>query len=56
MVESGRMTRSAEEWEMSRSCQRATFSKATWALARITRARPEICSRGDGVALVGHGA
>ena len=47
------MTRSAEEWEMSRSCQRAMFSKAAWALARTTRARPEICSLVMGLRLWG---
>ena len=34
------MIRSALEWLMSRSCQSATFSNATTALPRITRARP----------------
>ena len=34
MNESGKMTRSAEEWEMSLSCQRGMFSRATWRFAR----------------------
>ena len=54
MNESGKMTRSAEEWEMSRSCQRATFSRPTWALARTRRARPGDPLAADGVLLVGH--
>ncbi len=39
---------------MSRSCHSATFSSAAWALPRSTRARPEICSALDRVALVRH--
>ena len=38
---------------MSRSCQRAIFSKAGWTLARITRARPQICSEVTGFFLWG---
>ncbi len=56
MVESGRMTRSAEEWEMSRSCQRATFSKAVWALARTDAGEAGNLFRCDWVALVRHRA
>ena len=47
------MTRSAEECEMSRSCHRATFSKAVCAFARTTRARPLICSLAMGLRLCG---
>ena len=39
---------------MSRSCHSATFSSAACALPRSTRARPEICSALDRVALVRH--
>ena len=53
MVESGRITRSTEEWEMSRSCHRATSSSAAWALPRSTRARPAICSLLTGLRLWG---
>ena len=41
---------------MSRSCQRATFSKAVWALARTDAGEAGDLLAGDGVALVGHGA
>ena len=47
------MMRSTELWEMSRSCQSATFSNAAWALARTTRARPQICSQPTGLRLCG---
>ena len=50
---SGRITRSTEECEMSRSCQSATFSNAACALARISRARPTICSQPIGLRLCG---
>ena len=53
MVESARITRSTEEWEMSRSCQSATFSSAAWAFARTTRAKPQICSAVMGLRLCG---
>ena len=53
MVESGRITRSTEECEISRSCHSATSSKAAWALARTTRARPQICSQVTGLRLCG---
>ncbi len=50
---SGRITRSTEECEMSRSCQRAMFSSAAIALLRINRARPVICSQPIGLRLCG---
>ena len=50
------MIRSTEEWEMSRSCQSATFSSAAAALPRRTRARPDYLLGLDRVALVGHRA
>ena len=45
--------RSAEEWEMSRSCQRATFSSPTSAFARTTRAIPQMRSAVIGLRLCG---
>ena len=45
--------RSADECEMSRSCQSGTFSKPTTAAARTTRARPEIRSATFGLRLCG---
>ena len=53
MVESGKMMRSTDEWEMSRSCHSGTFSSAACVLARITRARPLICSEVMGFRLWG---
>ena len=50
---SGRMTRSTDECEMSRSCQSATFSSAAMALPRSSRARPAICSQPIGLRLCG---
>ncbi len=47
------MTLSTDEWEMSRSCQRAMSSSAAWALARTTRASPQICSEVTGLRLWG---
>jgi hypothetical protein len=47
------MTRSADEWEMSRSCQSAMFSIAACRLPRITRASPAICSQPIGFFLCG---
>ena len=47
-------TRSADEWEMSRSCQSATFSRPTTAAARTTRASPQMRSDDDRVPLVRH--
>ena len=51
-----RSIRSAPECEMSRSCQSATFSTPACALPRSTRARPQMRSRDDRVALVRHRA
>ena len=51
---SGRMTRSTEECEMSRSCQSALFSNAAPALARSSRAMPDDLLAADRVALVRH--
>ena len=53
MNESGRMIRSTDECEMSRSCQSATFSSAAAALPRSSRARPQICSQPIGLRLWG---
>src|SRR5713101_1769161 len=47
------MMRSTDECEMSRSCHRATFSKAACAFERTTRARPQICSQVTGLRLCG---
>ena len=47
------MTRSTEEWEISRSCHSAMFSKAAWTLDRTTRAKPQICSQVTGFRLCG---
>ena len=52
-MESGSTTRSAEECEMSRSCQSTTFSRPTTALARSTRASPETRSHTIGFCLCG---
>src|SRR6266581_2813050 len=46
-------TRSAEECEMSRSCQSATFSSPTSACARTTRASPQTRSDTTGFRLCG---
>ena len=46
-------TRSADECEMSRSCQSATFSSPTTAAARTTRARPQMRSATTGLRLCG---
>src|SRR3954467_11033728 len=53
MVESGRITRSAPECEMSRSCHRATFSTAAEAFPRSTRASPVMRSVTIGLRLWG---
>ena len=53
IVESGRITRSTEECEMSRSCQSAMSSNAACTLAATTRARPQICSQVTGFRLCG---
>ena len=50
---SGRITRSTDECEMSRSCQSAMFSNAAIALARSSRASPTICSHPIGLRLCG---
>ena len=50
---SGRITRSTDECEMSRSCHSATFSIAAIALPRSSRARPTICSQPIGLRLCG---
>ena len=53
IVASGAITRSTEEWEISRSCHSATFSSAGTALARTTRASPERFSDSTGLRLCG---
>ena len=53
IVESGRITRSADECEMSRSCQSTVFSSAACRLPRITRARPVTRSHRTGFRLWG---
>ena len=50
---SGRITRSTDECEMSRSCHSATFSSAAMALPRSSRASPTICSQPIGLRLCG---
>ena len=50
---SGRMTRSTDECEMSRSCHSAMFSSAAIALPRSSRASPVICSQPIGLRLCG---
>ena len=47
------MIRSTDEWEMSRSCQRATSSSAATACPRTTRAMPEMRSAVIGLRLWG---
>ncbi len=44
---------STEEWEMSRSCQSATFSKAGVTMPRTSRARPVRFSASTGLRLCG---
>src|SRR4030067_304625 len=53
MVASGAITLSAEEWLMSRSCHRATFSKAVSAYPRRRRASPHRVSDRTGLRLGG---
>ena len=53
VVESGRITRSTDECEMSRSCHSATSSSPAWAFPRRTRASPVICSDLIGLRLCG---
>ena len=50
---SGRITRSTDECEMSRSCQSAMFSSAACALPLSSRASPVICSEPIGLRLCG---
>ena len=52
-VASGKIMRSALECEMSRSCQRVTFSSAATAWPRITRASPLTRSQTTGFRLWG---
>ena len=47
------MTLSTDEWEMSRSCHRATFSRAARALARTILDRPQRFSHSMGLRLWG---
>ena len=51
---SGRMTRSTDECEMSRSCQSATFSKAAVGVGAQQPAQPDDLLAADRVALVRH--
>ena len=51
---SGRMTRSTDECEMSRSCQSATFSSAAIAFAAKQPRQPDDLLAADRVALVRH--
>jgi len=53
VVASGAMTRSTEEWEISRSCHNATFSSAGMTVERISRARPVRFSASTGLRLCG---
>src|SRR4029450_2442424 len=53
MLESGMMTRSTDECEISRSCHSGTFSKAAIAFPRTRRARPESFSPVIGFRFVG---
>src|SRR2546430_12884707 len=53
MLESGSTTRSADECEMSRSCQSATLSSPTMLFARTTRAIPQMRSERIGLRLWG---
>ncbi len=48
------MTRSAEEWEMSRSCQRTMFSRADLGVGPDEAGQARDPLRADGVLLVGH--
>ena len=53
IVASGAITRSTEEWEMSRSCHSATFSSAGTTWERTRRARPVRFSLSTGLRLWG---
>ena len=55
MVESGKITRSTDECEMSRSCQRATFFKRRLGVAAQHAREAADLLAGDGVLLVRHG-
>ncbi len=50
---SGKIMRSADECEMSRSCHRTMFSRAVCAEPRITRAKPDTRSDTTGFRLCG---
>src|SRR6266705_1237355 len=49
----GDLARAPEEWLISRSCHRATFSRAASALVRTRRARPQMRSASSGLRLCG---
>ena len=51
---SGRITRSTDECEMSRSCQSAMFSNAAWQLPRMQPRQADDLLAADRVALVRH--
>src|ERR1051326_6890835 len=53
IVASGAITRSTDEWLMSRSCQSATSSIAAMAYARMRRERPATFSERIGLRLCG---
>ena len=53
IVLSGMMTRSTDEWLMSRSCQRAMFSMEATQFARTNRAKPQRFSETIGLRLCG---
>ena len=53
MQESGRIRRSADEWDMSRSPHSATFSSAVTECPRIRRASPQMRSLSSGLRLWG---
>ena len=53
VVESGRITRSTDECEISRSCHKAIFSNAACAFDRTSLANPQICSHVTGFRLCG---
>ena len=53
MVASGAITRSTDEWLMSRSCHSVTFSSAGTTAARTTRASPVRFSLSTGFRLCG---
>ena len=51
---SGRMTRSTDECEMSRSCQSAMFSNAAWQLPRMQARQADDLLAADRIPLVRH--